>query len=162
MSITEALLTAARLLGTTIQAMAFDAQVRGDLYVVLECVEKADRILATQGLRLAVVPTEHPPIDIPDRHILAAAEQYHIARGEPQVRHRLARLLRIEHATLVRTLSGGKPLGGTDRGETARKRLWDHQLNREAHPLPAPIRRAEPVQLATVASCEPRPDGGEE
>jgi hypothetical protein len=160
MTITQAIRGAARLLGTTLYAMATEAQVRPEhLGSYLDCLEDVDRMLATRGLRLAVVWMDHPTIEIPDQRVLAATEQEHLARGEVSVRHRLARLMRIEVPMVVRTLERGNQLGGADSGAAARRRLWDHRLDPERHPLPPPLRRQPVGQLVPETSGETRQPG---
>lgn len=146
MSITEAIRVATRLLGTTLHAMATEASIRPEaLGSHLDAIEEMDRCLATRGLRLAVVWMDRPSIDIPDHRVLAVAEQEHVARGEVSVRHRLARLMRIEVPMVVRTLERGNQLGGVDCGAGARRRLWDHRLDPERFPLPPPLRKTGSV-----------------
>lgn len=152
MSITQAIRTAARLLGSTVEEMAAEADVRPEqLSAAFAAVEAIDRVLTVRGLRLAVRWMDRPPLDIPDTRVLAAAEREYLARGETGVRHRLARLLRIEFVTLCRVLDNGRQLGGVDCGAAARKRLWDHRLDPARHPLPPHIRRGseqlEPVPV---------------
>jgi hypothetical protein len=155
MSITEAIRTATRLLGTTLHAMAGEARVRPEaLGSHLDAIEEMDRVLATRGMRLAVVWMDHPTIEIPDQRVLAATEQEHLARGEVSVRHRLARLMRIEVPMVLRTLERGNQLGGADSGDQARRRLWAHRLDPERNPLPPPLRRQPAGQLVSGTSGE--------
>jgi hypothetical protein len=162
MSITEAIRVVTRLLGTTLHEMATEARVRPEaLGSHLDAIEEMDRVLATRGMRLAVVWMDHPTIEIPDQRVLAATEQEHLARGQVGVRHRLARLMRIEVPMVVRTLERGNQLGGADSGAAARARLWAHRLDPEGNPLPPPLRRHPVGQLVPETSGETRrTDGG--
>lgn len=144
MSITQAIRTAARLLGSTVEELATEADVRPEqLSAAFAAVEALDRVLTVRGMRLAVRWMDRPPLDIPDTHVLAAAEREHLVRGETGVRHRLARLLRVEFVTVCRVLGNGRQLGGADCGAAARKRLWDHRLDPAKHPLPPPSRQTD-------------------
>ncbi|MGK3981272.1 hypothetical protein WMF38_57275 [Sorangium sp. So ce118] len=155
MSITEALRTAARLLGTTLHAMTTEAQVPPEHFgAYLDCLEDVDRLLATRGLRLAIVWMGRPSLDIPDQRVLAATERDHLARGERNVRSRLASMLKVDLRSVERTIDHGAPLAGPDRGALARKRLWDHRIDPERFPLPQSWRRRDRDQLVPGTSSE--------
>lgn len=158
MSITEAVRTACRLIGSSLYEMSTEARVRPEhMGAYLDCLEDVDRLLATRGLRLAVVWMDRPSIDIPDQRVLAATEQVHVGRGERAVRSRLAALLGVGIHAVERTIDHGARLAGPDRGAVARKKLWDHRLDPDKHPLPQARLRRDRDQLVTVTSCEAPP-----
>jgi hypothetical protein len=137
MTITQALRTAARLLGRSLDSAAAEAGVRPDEFVAaMSAVDAVDRMLIPLGLRLAVVPQDRPILEVNDQAVLAAAEAAHTARGERGVRTRLAALMRVDRTVVERVMTKGSPLGGADRGKIARDRLWEHRLHPERMPLP--------------------------
>lgn len=137
MSITSHLADIMLLLGVTPERAAADAdlpprRVRAAMaggHIDLDALEA---ILAPLGMRLAIVPSDLPPVQLSSKWLIEAVIRRALSAGESEyaLQARVARLAEVDPSAITRALRG------SELRDAARGRLEAHLRDPVGEPLP--------------------------